>query len=67
MVKGDKKYICREYFQQNITQKESEHGKDSLVFYELTISETALTDEEEAKLKDILREAAEKANAFLGW
>lgn len=66
MVKGNRKYIQLEIFQQTAVKGTGEDSGQRII-YELTIRETALTDEEEAKLKDILREAAEKANAFLGW
>lgn len=66
MVKGNRKYIQLEIFQQTAA-KGIEEDSGQRIIYELTIRETALTDEEEAKLKDILREAAERANAILGW
>lgn len=66
MIEGNRKYIYNEIFQQRLKEQE-EGDSDKRVMYELIISCIALTDEEEAKLKDILREAAEKANAFLGW
>lgn len=66
MVKGKRKYIQLEIFRQTVEEK-AEEDSGRRIMYELTIREAALTDEEEAKLKDILREAAEKANSFLGW
>ncbi len=66
MVKGKRKYVQLEIFRQTVREK-TEDDSTQMVAYELTIRDTALTDEEEAKLKDILREAAEKANEFLGW
>ena len=61
MVEPMKKWIDHQYVQIPIKGKAG-----SEVQFHLVISETRLTDEEDAKLKDILLNAAETASDLLG-
>lgn len=66
MVGAEKRYIQHEYVQIDIANVDS-NGLEQRVMFQLNVRNSKLTDAEDAGLKDILREAAEKANTLLGW
>lgn len=66
MVGAEKRYTEHDYVQITITNTD-ERGLVQNVAFQLNIKNTKLTDAEDAGLKRILREAAEKANDLLGW